>query len=1031
MPDARSTRSVQFLAGLSIVAASAVTAAALWCVFGGPRQQVAVDVATRMTDAVPPVVAAVRPTPRWIWTNPDDQTASLERTVSITAGTRCTVRFACDNHGELFVNGERVAQNDDWAAASTVDVTKHLREGANALRIDARNDGGVAAVIAELEFKLPDGSRRIEVTDEQWTAGLAPARVVATLGDAPWGTIAGFGPLDIDRGIRVPDGFVCELVCAIPRDRGSIVALAAAKDGTLVASGQTSGLLRIDPCASGGDPETTRITPIDVPGVPQFGGAQGLVFRGDDLYAVVNAPVAQGLGLYRLRDHNHDGTFDRVELLRKFPGDPSEHGPHGIVNGPDGDMYVVCGNHVQIPAPERSRLARHWDEDQLTPRMWDPNGHAVGILAPGGWICRTDPDGKSWELVAAGMRNAYDIAFSPEGELFTFDADMEWDMGAPWYRPTRVLHCVSGAEFGWRSGSGKWPAWYADSLPATVDIGPSSPTGILFGTDLAFPEPWRSALFLCDWTFGTIHAVTLAPDGASFQGTREIFLSGKPLPVTDVVASPRDGAMYFAIGGRGAASSIYRVRWTGAPAPKPAALVAGADARTLRHSLEAFHRDDAPATAIDEAWPHLASKDRFIRYAARTVLEHQPVERWADRGLADERTLAFLETSIALARCGAKDWQPKLLIALTSVQWDPLSVDERRTLLRATALSVIRHGKPADSDRLALVAQLESRFPCDDFAANRDLCDLLVVLGSRKVVARAVPLLERADANAEQFDESLLRRSDSYGSVILRMSSQSPQREQVHMAVSLRSATEGWTDDLRQRYFGWFRRMQRTSGGNSFAGFLEHARKDALAIVPEAQRARFDRLSREDEQLAADLPRAEGPGRHWTVDEVVALASPAPASRDFKRGELMFKAANCATCHRFVANSPTGGGPDLTGVGNRFGARELAEAIVEPSRVISDQYRMTEFDLKDGTLVVGRLVDEDAVHVHIVENLLNRDAVRELGVASITARRPSTVSPMLPGMVDGLSRDELADLMAYLLSGGDARAAVFVQGAKR
>ena len=56
-------------------------------------------------------------------------------------------------------------------------------------------------------------------------------------------------------------------------------------------------------------------------------------------------------------------------------------------------------------------------------------------------------------------------AFNKAGELFTYDADMEYDFNTPWYRPTRVCHVVSGAEFGWRNGAGKWPSFYPDSLP--------------------------------------------------------------------------------------------------------------------------------------------------------------------------------------------------------------------------------------------------------------------------------------------------------------------------------------------------------------------------------------------------------------------------------------------------------------------------------------------------------------------------------------------------------------------------------------
>ncbi len=104
-------------------------------------------------------------------------------------------------------------------------------------------------------------------------------------------------------------------------------------------------------------------------------------------------------------------------------------------------------------------------EGELLPHYNDSRGHAAGIMAPGGEILRSDDDGKTWKRVVAGFRNEYDFAFNADGELFTFDSDMEWDVGLPWYRPVRVNHCPLGAEFGWRNGSGKWPAYYFDSLP--------------------------------------------------------------------------------------------------------------------------------------------------------------------------------------------------------------------------------------------------------------------------------------------------------------------------------------------------------------------------------------------------------------------------------------------------------------------------------------------------------------------------------------------------------------------------------------
>ena len=185
------------------------------------------------------------------------------------------------------------------------------------------------------------------------------------------------------------------------------------------------------------------------------------------------------------------------------------------------------------------------------------------IMAPGGWICKTDPDGESFELISTGYRNEYDIAFDPNGELFTYDADMEWDVGLPWYRPTRVCHVTSGSEYGWRHGSGKWPEYYPDNLPPVVNIGPGSPTGIAFGTGAKFPAKYQHALFIADWSYGIIYAVHLHAAGSSFQGTAERFCSAPALPVTDLVINPVDGAMYFLIGGRRSQSALYRITYEG------------------------------------------------------------------------------------------------------------------------------------------------------------------------------------------------------------------------------------------------------------------------------------------------------------------------------------------------------------------------------------------------------------------------------------------------------------------------------------
>jgi hypothetical protein len=184
---------------------------------------------------------------------------------------------------------------------------------------------------------------------------------------------------------------------------------------------------------------------------------------------------------------------------------------------------------------------------------------------------------------------------------------MEWDFGTPWYRPTRVNHATSGSDLGWRSGSGKWPASFPDSLSPIVNIGPGSPVGVVFGSGTRFPAKYQRALYICDWTFGTMYAIHLAPSGSTYTGIKEEFVSRTPLPLTDVTIG-RDGAMYFAVGGRGAQSELYRVTYAGeeSTASIDAHDAAGAAERATRRELEALHRRaDDPAAAVAKALPHL------------------------------------------------------------------------------------------------------------------------------------------------------------------------------------------------------------------------------------------------------------------------------------------------------------------------------------------------------------------------------------------------------------------------------------------
>lgn len=802
----------------------------------------------------------------------------------------------------------------------------------------------------------------------------------------------------LDPAPKVPPGFVARLIYRVPREQGSWVSLTADPQGRLIASDQFGKLYRVT-LGDGG--AVANVEPLAI----NVGQAQGLLCAFDALYVVVNA--ARGgpgddasdapplrSGLYRVRDTNGDDQYDRVELLRPIQGS-GEHGPHAVVSGPEGrSLYVLAGNATRLPAPEQSFVPRNWQPDELLPRLGQTDGFWRPD-APGGWIARTDPEGRQWELVAIGLRNPYDLAFNAEGELFTFDADMEWDVGTPWYRPTRVNHVTSGGEFGWRTGSGKWPDHYSDSLPSVVDIGASSPTGLEFGYRARFPERYRQALFMGDWSYGKIFALRLQPQGATYAATVETFLSGAPLPVTDLVVRPHDGALYFATGGRGIASALYRVAYVGTEPNAPGAASADADptartARAIRRQLERFHgRRDAEAVAA--AWLQLASPDRYLRYAARIALEHQPVSEWRQRALMETNPPTALAALIALARNDEPKNLAPVVHALGRMAWQALDERGRLDLLRAYTLAFTRMGPPDRAMCHHTLAHLDAHFPTRSARLDRELAQLLIYLRAPGIVGRALK----------------------------RLAAEPLQEEQIFLVLSLRTVEDThWTLAERREYFGWFHRAADIRGGVSFEEFLSQIKADALErLAPERLAALSDVLQpRVPENPYAALQQRQFV-KEWTVDELLPAAQANVGNRQWERGREVFHVAACAKCHRFAG---AGGlkGPDLTGVGSRFDLRTLLESILEPSKVISDQFEMVAIRTRDGEIHTGRIGDHTAREILLKPDVFNQANLLRIRTADVEKITPSTLSMMPSNLMDVFTREEILDLLAYLRAAG-------------
>lgn len=753
--------------------------------------------------------------------------------------------------------------------------------------------------------------------------------------------------------IKVAKGFKAELLYSVPADtQGSWVNLCTDNKGRLLVSDQFGGLYRITPPAAG---ETLRAADVQ-PVAADIRAVNGMVWAFDALYVGVNDYEKKiPSGLYRVTDSDGDDSLDKVELLREMDA-RGDHGVHAVVPSPDGkSLFLITGNSTKpTQLAEASQVPQVWGEDHLLPSFPDGRGHNRGVLAPGGIIYRVDPDGKNFEAYANGFRNIFDAAFNRDRELFTYDADMEYDFNVPWYRPTRICQVTSGAEFGWRNGAGKRPTFYADNLPGVLDIGPGSPTGMTFGYGAKFPAKYLDALYALDWSWGKLYAVHLKPYGSSYTATKEEFVTGAPLPITDAIIHPNDGAMYFTIGGRRVQSGLYRVTYVGDESTESGVSFQLADeratqARGLRHALEAFHgRQDS--NAVEVAWPHLSSNDRFIRWAARVAIEHQPVETWANKSLTESDAKIQVEALLALSRVAGvcpqhrsesnppvdTQLRDELLGAVLAIDLPKLDTISQLTLQRTLQIILTRFGRPDDATIQNLTAALAPLFPAESFELNWLLCETLAWLQSPTVAAKAITLIDIAPT----------------------------QEEQVQYARSIRLLKTGWNDELQTAYFEWFLKAANYRGGASFAKFIEFIRNDAVASLSDSQKESLKEILAKKPVHKSALENLgeifKGrPETKWTLDELSQAARLNLKQRDFANGRKMFAAAGCFACHRFD-NQGGMTGPDLTSAGRRYSAHDLLDQVVNPSKVINDQFSAVMVVTEEGRVHTGVVVNLNA-----------------------------------------------------------------------
>ena len=989
------------------------------------------------------------PVPLWIVGS--GASATVEKSVDWSGKLLKAILFsAAEGKAEIIVNGKSVGSVEGREKAASLDVTRFVREGSNTIAL--RSDSLVAALL-ELNGDL---------ARKQWIAS-----------DASWKTKAGAavvrGAVDADgtknpfdfkntfdaynswqlakpgnqnqatdpATLILPPGFKAELIRSSQPGEDSWVSMAFDSEGRLTLGREKKGLLRLTISGSGDQ----KIEVID----DTLLECRGLLYAQGALFANAN----NSKGLYCLRDADGDGVFeDKKELLHTEGG--VGHGRNHIKVGPDGKIYIAHGNNVLLPKnlSPKSPL-KNYASDQLIPNSWDGTMFDGDVQLPAGHILRMNPDGSEVELLAGGLRNPLDIAFNRDGELFTFDADMERDVGTPWYMPTRVLHIVPGADFGWRRGTGRYPAWYIDTLPSVIDIGLSSPTGVFFGYGSQFPEAYRDDLYILDWSYGRIIRVSLKANGASYEGRQETFISGRPLNVTDGCIGP-DGAMWFITGGRGTQSGLYRVTWVGIEGFDPPQIpgyfpdredAPHRPARAQRKQLESLAVSSVvSAKNMPLILQGIASDDPFIRHAACLCLEQVPAESWRKEALEETTGLPAMIQCLTLARAGVKAARDGILARLNSISFASLKPFEQLALIRVLAVTFVRLGGPSETERSGWLRQMEMKFPTRTTAPhpnplpgdgarqpdagakkllplpagegrsegeashvqhlNWELCRMLVYLKSPTVIEKTMPLLRDATAS-----EDLL-----------------------FYPFMLRYLKDGWTLEARRECFEALNRAEKLNGASTYFKAIADTRSElaaALSPVDAQQLARVIFPPKPTPLLPTAMPGHTF--KNWTLADLAPKLDQVSRGRSFEKAKAALVSAQCVFCHK-VGNDPSlpAGvfGPDLSQVSARFNRHDLLMHILEPSKFIDEKFKLVTVTKKDSTTVTGSLESEDDERVTLRTNPLAPDKT-EIGKSMIQSRKVSDVSPMAPGLLNSLKADQIFDILAWFEAGGDPKHRVF------
>ena len=196
----------------------------------------------------------------------------------------------------------------------------------------------------------------------------------------------------------------------------------------------------------------------------------------------------------------------------------------------------------------------------------------------------------------------------------------------------------------------------------------------------------------------------------------------------------------------------------------------------------------------------------------------------------------------------------------------------------------------------------------------------------------------------------------------------------------------------------------------------------ALYVVADVEKYNLDPetyLADNQLEFKDELLKLSSRGREWNLEELLADVNPLPMGRNYEVGRELFKVASCASCHK-LGDQGREFGPDLAKLDAKvFNTLHVLESIVEPSKKITEKYQSYSYLLVSGKQITGMVIKETPDEIHVVVDPLAKDKATVIAKDDIDAQKKADVSLMPKGLLNKLSREEILDLIAYVMAKGD------------